>query len=84
VPGLTVIDGFGGARPQPQQQQPQPRTATVAEQPSRPLVVSPPAAAPVKPKMIAAATPTSMTDTSSDAGPAASDPAPPAKKAPVK
>jgi hypothetical protein len=85
VPGLTVIDGFGGPRPQPQQQ---PRTATVAEQqPARPLVVSPPAAAPaapVKPKVIAAATPTSMTDSGSDGGLADADPAPPAKKAPVK
>ncbi len=75
VPGLTVIDGFGG--------QPRPReiTTTASEPAARPLVVSPPAA-PVKPKVIAAATPTTLTDS----GPADSEPAaaPPAKKAPVK
>ena len=38
----------------------------------------------MKPKVIAAATPTSMTDSGSDGGLADTDPAPPAKKAPVK
>jgi hypothetical protein len=74
VPGLTVIDGFGGSpRPQPQ------KITTASEPPSRPLVVSPPAAQ-VKPKVIAAAAPTSLNDSTSDDG----EPAPPVKKAPVK
>ncbi len=57
------------------------KTVTASKSPSRPLVVSPPSA-PVKPKMIAAATPTSMTDS----GPAGQRPrtCSACKKAPVK
>lgn len=78
VPGLTVVDAFGGQRPRPQ---PQPSTVSTAasEPPQRPLVVSPPAA-PVKPKVIAAAAPTTMNDSS----PAEAEPAAPPKKAAPK